>query len=55
MLTPVHMGDFDDYRQLFGPMDAARRPQCALVSSSAERQQVLSPLYLPLISPMSPL
>ena len=40
MLTPVHMGDFDDYRQLFGPMDAARRPQCALVSSSAERQQV---------------
>ena len=42
MLTPVHMGDFDDYRQLFGPMDAARRPQCALVSSSAERQQVLT-------------
>lgn len=40
MLAPVPMGDFEDYRALFGPMDAARRPQCALVASSAERQQV---------------
>ena len=23
MLTPVHMGDFDDYRQLFGPTPAS--------------------------------
>ena len=40
MLAPLPMGDFGDYHDLFGPMDAARRPQCALVASSAERQQV---------------
>ena len=40
MLAPLEMGDFDDYRRLFGPMDSARRPQCAVVSSAAEREQV---------------
>ena len=39
-LVPLSMGAHDDYAAILGPMDPVKRPQCAVVRTTAEREHV---------------